>query len=377
MKFMVVFGTRPEIIKLAPVIREVEKHDYDCVLVHTGQHNLDSLMKDLGLRSPDYTLDVPPEIAGKFKGNIFRGVANALIWSMRITWQIRGLIKKERPDVLIYQGDTLAIAAACIAGRSLLHRPLLAHVEAGLRTHNFLDPFPEEIARRIAGKLSDLHFCPTEDSANNLQREIKLSNKIFVVGNTVVDAVLQHVELAEKLKMRLPKRYGICFIHRQENVHSKQSLLNLYNLLKSVDDKIFFMEHPTTMQKLHDFNLYQKFERLDNIIFQPLLDYLPFLKLMSRARYVITDSGGLQEESTILKVPCIVWRDTTERPEAVKAGAAKLVNRDYKLALRFIDEIKRKKGFYLEVKSSTNPFGDGKASEKIVRICVKHAFRNR
>ncbi len=376
MKFMVVFGTRPEIIKLAPVIREIEQQNHECVLVHTGQHNLNSLIHDLQLRHADYTLDVPPETAGKFKGSFIKGIFNAGIWTSRIVWHIRKLIKKEKPDILIYQGDTLAIAAACIAGRTLTNRPLLAHVEAGLRTHNLFNPFPEEIARRISGKLSDLHFCPTEEAANNLRKEIKLSDKIFVVGNTIVDAVFQHVELAKKLKMKLPGSYGVCFIHRQENVHSKQSLLNLYNLLKSVDDKIFFMEHPTTMQKLHDFHLYQKFKRLDNIIFQPLLDYLPFLKLMSRASYVITDSGGLQEESAILKVPCIVWRDTTERPEAVEAGTARLVT-DYKLALELIAEIKGKRGFYREVKKSANPFGDGRASKRIVRICAEHAFRNK
>ncbi len=377
MKFMVVFGTRPEIIKLAPVIREIEKKGHELVLVHTGQHNLDSLMKDLQLKQADHVLDLPPETAGKFKGNLIKGIFNAGIWTSRIVWQIRNLIKKERPDVLVYQGDTLAIAAASVAGRTVMKRPLLAHVEAGLRTYDLFNPFPEEIARRIAGKFSDIHFCPTEKAADNLRREIKLSDKIYVVGNTVVDAVLQHVKLAEKVKLKLPKYYGVCFIHRQENVHFKDNLLNLYNLLKSVDEKIFLLEHPTLIQKLHDFDLYPRFKQLENVIFRPLMDYLPFLKLMNHAMYLITDSGGLQEESTVLKVPCIVWREKTERPEAVEAGAAKLVGSNYELALDLIKQIKRQEGFYQQVKRAKNPFGDGKTSQRIVKICEKYAPRRK
>lgn len=371
-KVAIVFGTRPEIIKIDPVIKELEKKQIETVLIHTGQHNLQSLFKDLKIKQPDYLLDLPPKSAGKFKGSLFKGIGNAAYWSLLIVKKIRRILKKVEPDVLLYQGDTLAIASASIAGRLFLRRPLSGHIEAGLRTGDIFNPFPEELARRIADKTSDFLFAPTAGTVKNLKVDVLARGKIFLTGNTIVDAVLQHVKLTKKKKLSLPKKFGIVFIHRQENVHSKQNLLNLYAVLSRIDEKIIFVKHPTLMQKLKDFDLLNKFERLPNVLFKPFYDYIPFLKVLSNAQYIITDAGGIQEEVCSLRLPCLVWRKKTERQEAIKAGAVVLVDNDWKLTLGYINQIKQKAGFYKKVKKCKNPYGDGKAAERIVKILLRN-----
>ena len=368
---MLVFGTRPEIIKVDPVIKELEKRKIQTLLVHTGQHNLDSLLADLKIRKPDYVLDLPPESAGKFKGGLTSGIFRAAKWSFVIAREIRKIIKKENPDVLLYQGDTLAIASASIAGRLVSRRPVLGHIEAGLRTHELFNPFPEEIARVIADKTSDLLFAATEESAKNLKKECLIHGKIILTGNTIVDAISIHKKLAEKARVKLPKKYIVVFIHRQENVHTKETITNIFQFIKGVKEKVIFLEHPTLMQKIHDFGLEKELSTMKNVMAVPFYDYLEFMKVMKNSLCMVTDSGGLQEETCVLKVPCIVWRKNTERMEAVHAGSAVLVGNNYNLALKYVDEIRQKKGFYKKVMSAKNPFGDGKSAKKIVDACMK------
>jgi len=350
----------------------LEKRRIKTLLIHTGQHNLESLFRDLKIRKPDYILDVPPVSVGKFRGNLFKGIFNASYWSFLLVKSIRTVLKKERPDILLYQGDTLAVAAASIAGHLVFKRPILGHVEAGLRTGDILNPFPEEISRRAADIFSDLLFAPTRGAAKNLKDNFFIRGKIFVTGNTIVDAVSQNLKLSTKKRIKLPKRFGIVFIHRQENIHSKANLLNLYKLLIHLEEKIIFVTHSSMVQKLKDFKLVKKFKKLKNVEFTPLYDYVPFLKLLSKAQYIVTDSGGIQEEVCSLKLPCIIWRKKTERSEVLDAGAAVLVSDDWRLALTYIRDTKQKKGFYRKVKKSKNPFGDGKSAKRIVDIFLKH-----
>lgn len=374
MKFAIVFGTRPEIIKVDPVIKELEKRKIPAVLIHTGQHNLGSLVKDLKIRKPDYVLDLPPESAGKFRGGLLTGIFRAAKWSFVIARQIRRILKKEKPDVLLYQGDTLAIASASIAGRLVPKRPVLGHIEAGLRTHDMFNPFPEEISRWISDKASDLLFAATDESLENLKKERFIRGKIVLAGNTIVDAVFAHEPLAEKIRLDLPKKYIVVFVHRQENVHSREVLENLQKFVSGVKENVIFVEHPTLIQKLSDFGFEKKFREIKGIRFVPFFDYLEFMKVMKNSLCVVTDSGGLQEETCILKVPCIIWRTKTERMEAVRAGSAALVGNDYALALKYVGEIKSRTGFYKKVMSSKNPFGDGTSSKLIVDACLKAAL---
>lgn len=374
---MLVFGTRPEIIKVDPVIKELEKRKIQTILIHTGQHNLDSLLADLKIRKPDYVLDLPPESAGKFKGGLASGIFRAAKWSFVIAREIRKIIKTENPDVLLYQGDTLAIASASIAGRLVSRRPVLGHIEAGLRTHELFNPFPEEIARVIADKASDLLFAATEESAKNLKKERLVHGNVILTGNTIVDAISIHKKLAEKARVKLPKKYIVVFIHRQENVHTKETITNIFQFIKGVKEKVIFLEHPTLMQKIHDFGLEKELNSMKNIKAVPFFDYLEFMKVMKNSICMVTDSGGLQEETCVLKIPCIVWRKNTERMEAVRAGSAVLVGNDYNLALKYVDGIQQKKGFYKKVMSAKNPFGDGKSAKRIVDACLKAVSANK
>jgi len=374
LKFAVVFGTRPEIIKVDPVIKELERRKINTVLIHTGQHNLSSLFRNLKIREPDYVLGLPPESAGKFKGRLAAGVLSATKWSLIITGKIRKILLKEKPDVLLYQGDTLAIASASVAGRLISNRPVLGHIEAGLRTYDIFNPFPEEIARRIADKTSDLLFAATKDSVRNLKKEKFIRGKILLTGNTIVDALLAHKKLASKIKIALPRKYVLVFVHRQENVHSKEAIKRLLKFIQGLNETALFLEHTTVMQKISDFGLESAFRSLKNVQFVPFFDYLPFIKVMIKSLCIITDSGGLQEETCILKVPCIVWREKTERMEAVRAGSAVLVKHDPVLALKYVNEIKRKGAFYRKVKKAKNPFGDGKSAKRIVDACIKEAL---
>ena len=369
MKVVVVFGTRPEIIKVEPVIAELENRGIETILIHTGQHNLDSLIKDFKLKKPDYVLDIPPESAGKFRGGLIRGAKRAFFWSMTMRKNIRDILKKEKPDVLLYQGDTLAIAAASLAGRFIKNRPILGHIEAGLRTYKLLTPFPEEISRIVADKTSDLLFTPTKIATNNLKKEKFISGEIIETGNTIVDAVLRHRKMVKKTKTS--KKYGIVFVHRQENVHNKEKLDNLYNLMSNLEEELIFIEHPTLMEKLKDYNMLNKFKQLKHVHFKPFYDYLPFIGVLDNAEYIVTDSGGIQEEVSILKTPCLVWRTSSERMESVKAGCAFIVGSDYKKCLEYIEDFKNKGDFYQKVKKAKNPFGDGHTAKRIVDVLEK------
>lgn len=365
----IIFGTRPEIIKLSPVIRELEKKKINYNLIHTGQHKLDDLIINLGLRKPDIQLDIPSFPTGKFKGHMIKGILSASFWSLQIIKKIRDVIKKEKPNILLYQGDTLAIACASIAAITLKKRPITGHIEAGLRTYNWKNPFPEEISRRIADKFSDLLFAPTKDAIKNLERE-KVKGRIFLTGNTIVDAVLQNLSIAKKINLDLPKSYAVVLIHRMENIHSKKIMKNLVKLLMVMNEEIIFLAHDSTIQKLREFRLFDKLKNLTNLKFLPLLPYLKFLKLVANAKYVITDSGGLQEETCILRIPCLIWRKMTERPEAIEAGTAILTNCDINVTLNFIRDIENHGEFYKKVKKAKNPFGDGKAGKRIVKVIV-------
>lgn len=369
MRFSLIFGTRPEIIKLSPVIRELDRKNIDYTLIHTGQHNLTDITDELLIRQPDIVLDIPSVTVGKFKGSIIKGIPYASLWSLITTKKINKVIKKTEPDVVYYQGDTLAIACASIAAKFLSSPPLTCHIEAGLRSGSWKEPFPEEISRRIADRFSDLLFAPTEDSKKNLEKEA-VKGRIHVTGNTIVDAVFQNVRLIKNIDLEIPKDYALVLLHRQENIHSKKQLENFIKTLQSINKEIIFIGHDSTIQKLKDFNLFNKLKKIKNLKIYPLLSYLKFLKLVTNADFVITDSGGLQEETCILKIPCIVWRMVTERPEAVKAGTAILSYCDTNTAIKYIKDVENHGEFYKRVRKATNPFGDGKAAKRIKDITV-------
>lgn len=350
---LIILGTRPEIIKMSPIIRLCEKLKLDYSILHTGQHYSyemdDVFFKDMELPEAEYNLDVGSETHANQTAHMMMGIEK--------------IIDKREPKVVLIEGDTNTVLAGALVASKLLVK--IGHVEAGLRSYD--RNMPEEINRIATDHLSDYLFCPTEMAKINLKKEGISESKIFLTGNTIVDSVYQNLEIAERnsdilMQMKLEKKdYFLITSHRQENVDIKNRLLGILNALtqlsKKYDAPIVFPIHPRTLKRIKEFNL-----ETNNIILTKPIGYLDFLLLEANAKLILTDSGGVQEESCILQIPCVTLRDNTERPETIEVGANKLVGTEPKNILMGIEKM-------LQVKTNwKNPFGDGKSSEKIIKI---------
>ncbi|USH00337.1 UDP-N-acetylglucosamine 2-epimerase (non-hydrolyzing) [Thermococcus argininiproducens] len=359
MKPAFVFGTRPEIIKLAPVIRAFEERGIDPLLIHTGQHYDYEMSKifleELELHRIDYHLEVG-------SGTQAYQTGTAMI-------KIEEVLMKEKPDVSLVQGDTNTVLAGALASVKL--KIPVAHVEAGLRS--FDRTMPEEINRILADHASEILFAPTEEAKKNLERE-GISEGVYVVGNTIVDAVLQNSEIAERKSKILdelglrPKEYAVLTAHRAENTDSEENLKKLVEIIESLPITVIYPVHPRTEKRLKSLDLWDRLEQKAHVILTKPLGYLDFLKLQKNAKFVLTDSGGIQEESIILNVPCLTLRYNTERPETIKAGGNVLVGLEKGRVLYYVDRLLNDKEFYEKMESAKNPFGDGRSGERIVEI---------
>lgn len=353
MRIAVVLGTRPEIIKMSPIIRECERLNLDFFVLHSGQHysyNMDRVFfEQLRLRDAKHNLEVGSGTHAEQTGKILIGVERVLM--------------QEQPDVVLVEGDTNTVLAGALAAVKL--GISIGHVEAGLRSYD--REMPEEINRILADHCSDLLFAPTETSRRTLLGEGIPEQKVFVTGNTVVDAVYQNLEIAERrtdvlAKLHLePHSYFLTTIHRQENVDNPTRLGGTIKGLEKVQEEfnlpVVCPVHPRTIKQMTAFGY--KAERLR--LTEPL-DYLSFLLLEKNAKLILTDSGGVQEEACILRVPCVTLRNSTERPETLDVGAnilSKIEPQDILASVRCM--LGRNMSW-------ENPFGDGKAGKKIVQV---------
>ncbi|NJE10103.1 non-hydrolyzing UDP-N-acetylglucosamine 2-epimerase [Thermococcus sp. MAR1] len=362
MKPAFIFGTRPEIIKLVPVIRAFERRGVNPFLIHTGQHYDYEMsrvfLEELELDGIDYHLEVG-------SGTQAEQTGTAMI-------KIERVLMNERPDVTLVQGDTNTVLAGAISSVKL--KIPVAHVEAGLRS---LDrTMPEEINRILADHASEVLFAPTEEARKNLERE-GITEGVYVVGNTVVDAVLQNSEMAEKKSDVLerfglkPKEYILITAHRAENTDSRGNLRKLVEILEALPMRTIYPMHPRTRNRLKEFGLWKRISSIENLTITKPLGYLDFLRLEKNAFVIMTDSGGIQEESIILNVPCLTLRYNTERPETVKAGGNVLVGLEKERALGYLRRLMDDKEFYKRMAEAPNPFGDGKAGERIAKILLE------
>ena len=361
--FMVIVGTRPEIIKMAPVIRQIQSDpELNLIFIHSGQHYDYELsrqfIEELELPTPDLNLDIG-------SGTHAEQTAQMLV-------KFEEVIHEHNPDVVLVEGDTNTVLAAGLAAVKL--KVPFGHVEAGIRS--FDRTMPEEINRRIAAVCAELHFAPTERAAINLLHEGVLPHKIYITGNTIVDACLQHVEIAKR-KSRILDHFGltgdqpfaIVTVHRPENADNKSNLKQIVKILSSIEDaKLIFPVHPRTRKRLDSFKLMGNLEAAENIFLHEPIGYLDFLRLLSGSAFVLTDSGGIQEEAATLQIPCITLRNNTERPETVEIGANRLVGLNQDLTLKYIDEFINDSNFKNKFDTIKNPYGDGNAGKKIVQI---------
>ncbi|NPE27432.1 UDP-N-acetylglucosamine 2-epimerase (non-hydrolyzing) [Methanococcoides sp. SA1] len=357
MKIAIVLGTRPEIIKMAPIIRELQDRSADFITIHTNQHysyEMDKIFfEELDLPMPDFNLNVGSGTHGKQTGQMLIELENAFL--------------KTDIEIVLVQGDTNTVLAGALAASKL--GVTVGHVEAGLRSYD--RTMPEEINRVLVDHISDYLFVPTKIAKNNLIKEGITENKIFVVGNTIVDSVFQNLKISkektntlEKLNVKEP--YILITSHRQENVDSPDKLKNIIRSLQIIseqlDCKIIYPIHPRTKKKLYEFKLYDQLVAIKNLKLMEPVGFLDFLQLESSSKLIITDSGGLQEEGCILNVPCVTLRENTERPETIEVGSNLLAGTDPDKIMECV------RSSYAKENHWKNPFGDGQTAKRIIDI---------
>lgn len=362
MKVGIIVGTRPEIIKMAPIIRELDRLCIENYIIHTGQHysyELDKIFfEELEIKEPKYKLEV--------------GSGTHAIQTAKIMERMEKVFMNERPYIVLVEGDTNTVLAGALAAVKMQIK--VGHVESGLRSYS--RRMPEEHNRIIADHISDFLFAPTKKAAATLAKENLPKKRIFTTGNTIVDAVYQNLEIAEKKSsilndLKLAKNnYVMVTAHREENVDDRERLSEILKGLelvaRALNMPVVYPIHPRTSKRLDEFG-YAKFaSNIQNLKIIKPVGFMDFLILESNAALVLTDSGGVQEETCILKVPCVTLRDNTERPETVEVGSniVATINAQKILACA--------KKMISQKRNWKNPFGDGTAAKKIVSILLKN-----
>ena len=374
---MLVFGTRPEAIKMAPLVKEFQKYpnDFKTIVCVTGQHRemLDQVLKIFEI-VPDYDL------------NIMKQGQDLYDVTARVLTGMRDVLKEVKPDVVLVHGDTTTSTAAALA--AFYQQIPVGHVEAGLRTHNIYSPWPEEMNRQITGRIATYNFAPTPLSERNLKDE-KAHGKVFVTGNTVIDALHMVVnklksdkalanEQIQVLKdagydvTRLDNGKKLVLItgHRRENFG--EGFILMVTAMKDLSEKypevdfVYPMHlNPNVRKPIHEV-FGKDLTKYENFFFIEPLQYLEFVYLMEKSTIVLTDSGGIQEEAPGLGKPVLVMRNTTERPEALDAGTVKLVGTDHDLIVNEVSKLLDSEAYYNQMSHAANPYGDGKACQRIV-----------
>lgn len=376
-KVMLVFGTRPEAIKMAPLVKEFQKdNNIETQVCVTGQHRqmLDQVLELFKIK-PNYDL------------NIMKAGQDLYDVTSQVIIRMRDILKTAKPDIVLVHGDTTTSTATALA--AFYQQIPVAHVEAGLRTHNIYSPWPEEMNRQITGRIATYHFSPTELSKTNLIKENIDSKNIIITGNTVIDALFYVIKkikadntLSENLyqnlvqcgydTQRLNNGRQLILItgHRRENfgdgfIHMCKAIKSLVQKYPNVDFVYPMHLNPNVRKPIHEV-FGENLSELSNMFFIEPLEYFSFIYLMEKATIILTDSGGIQEEAPSLGKPVLVMRDTTERPEAVEAGTVKLVGTNYDTIINSVSDLLDNEKSYLQMSQSTNPYGDGKACERIV-----------
>lgn len=363
MKIATILGTRPEIIKMAPIIDEISKRGIDQIVLHTGQHYdkemSETFFDDLEIPAPDYNIHVGSGTHAKQTALMMEGIEDVLI--------------DEKPDIVLVQGDTNAVLAGALVA-SKMHIAV-GHVEAGLRSFDMT--MPEEINRIVADGVSTMYFVPTHESAINLLAEGFSRRNLFITGNTVVDACHRHLEIARKrgiheeslARLDIENMDNILTLtmHRAENVDIRERVVNIIDALKELTQmNIVFPIHPRTKNTLKKFGLFDELNDLEHVHIIKPIGYLDFLQLTSASTLVLTDSGGLQEEAITLNVPALTLRYNTERPETVTAGGNILVGSNKDAILKYVNLILSDKNFADRMRNAPNPYGMGDSAKSTV-----------
>lgn len=383
-KVLIVFGTRPEAIKMASVVKEFKKHPdiFNTKVCVTAQHRemLDQAL-DIFNIVPDYDL------------NLMENGQDLYDITSRVLLGMRSVLRKCKPDLVLVHGDTTTSAAAALA--AFYKQIPVGHVEAGLRTNNIYSPWPEEMNRQITGRIATYHFAPTETSKQNLLKENIKPEKIIVTGNTVIDALLEVIKkiksdeilrnniidkieeynypIKERLLSESIKREMILVTgHRRENFG--EGFVNICNALKHIAKNFQNVDivYPVHLNPNVQKTVYKLLGNIENIFLINPVDYLPFVFLMNKSKFIITDSGGIQEEAPSLGKPVLVMRNTSERPEAITAGTVKLVGTIFENIINEASVLLSDNSEYLKMLKAHNPYGDGLAGKRIIDALINY-----
>lgn len=381
-KILLTFGTRPEAIKMAPLILELKKHSdkIETIVCVTGQHRemLDQVLSIFKIK-PDYDLNIM-----KKGQDLYDITSNVLLG-------LKDIFKQTQPDLVLVHGDTTTSMTAALA--AYYQQIPVGHIEAGLRTNNIYSPWPEEINRQLIGRISNYNFAPTPNSSTNLIKEGVEEASIYITGNTVIDSLfwvvnkiksdeLLNIKLKEEIRTfgydidRLQKNRRMVLItgHRRENlgegfIHVAQAIQELSTQFPNVDFVYPMHLNPNVRKSIYEV-LGNDLSHFSNMFFIEPLEYLSFIYMMEKADIVLTDSGGIQEEAPSLKKPVLVMRNTTERPEAVEAGTVILIGTDKEKIVYNVNKLLKDKTHYQQMAKAINPYGDGKACERITNILL-------
>ena len=372
-KILITFGTRPECIKLAPIIKEIENNTdrFNLTICSTGQHKemLDQVL--------DF-FEIKPDIFF----NLMTDNQSLESLSSKVLFKMSNLLSKFNPDIILIQGDTTtAFLTALVA---FYNKIKVGHVEGGLRTYNKYNPFPEEINRQLISKVADLHFVPTKKSYNNLIAEGSDPKGVFLTGNTIVDAIEWSISKIKKNKLKIEsndffkgvfsdgknKKIILVTMHRRESFGV--DIENVCHALKEIADKYENIKivYPVHLNPNVKNPVFKILSGLQNVILTEPLDYESFVWLMNLSSFIVTDSGGVQEEAPTFKKPVLVIRKFTERVESLELGISKLIGTDRDSIVKHISELLDNKEIYAQMIPKSNPYGDGKASERIAKIII-------
>lgn len=380
---MLVFGTRPEAIKMAPLVKEFQKYpnEFKTIVCVTGQHRemLDQVLDIFDIK-PDYDL------------NIMKHGQDLYDVTSRVLVGMRDALREAKPDIVLVHGDTTTSTAAALA--AFYQQIPVGHIEAGLRTHNIYSPWPEEMNRQITGRIASFNFSPTPLSKENLLREAIAESRIVVTGNTVIDAlywVIDKIKNNEHLQYDLNmvlkdagydvsrladgRKLVLVTGHRRENFG--EGFINMCSAIRDLSQKypevdfVYPMHlNPNVRKPIHEV-FGEDLSNLGNMFFIEPLEYLSFVYLMDKSAIVLTDSGGIQEEAPGLGKPVLVMRDTTERPEALEAGTVKLVGTNYDKIVNEVSRLIDNAEIYAKMSNAVNPYGDGLACDRVVKHLMK------
>ena len=362
---IIIIGTKAELIKTAPLMLELEKQNKEYIFVNTGQHNLTKECKEFGIRVPDVILSEEPKKGTKFMSNVNQ---SSIVWSFSMILKIRKMLRRiKNITFVLAHSDTMSTVVAAIAASSLLNsgkKWKTVHLESGLRSESLREPFPEEIARKIGDRFSDILIAVSEKSKNNLEKE-GVHRRILLLGNIAIDSALATFKKAKKKYKKIRGQYALVNVHRHENLRSRERMIKIISIVSKIPIKVYWPLHDGTRYYLKKYGLFRIIKNNKNIILSDLVSYSKFTHMLVHSKMLLVDGGSIQEESLIFKKPCILLRKKTERQEGLETGINFLTELNVEKTKKIIDHILDKN---FKIPNMENPYGGKGASKRVADI---------